>query len=137
MQLFEDDIRAIGGRMFDQLLPPRMQQLLWKHRDRIRSVQVFSQEPFIPWELIYLKDPDTGVVEPGNKFLGELGLLRWLYIGFPPDRLRIRRKRVQYLLGDYADPSQAAADRSGRRDAATDFFGQGDSADAEGSEGGG
>jgi hypothetical protein len=104
VQQFEDDIRAIGSKMFSQLLPYQMQELLWENRDRIKSVQVFSQEPFIPWELICLKDPKKGVVEEDNKFLGELGLLRWLYDGFPPSRLRIRRKRVRYLIGDFEEP---------------------------------
>jgi hypothetical protein len=101
---FERDIRAIGGKMFSQLLPRGMQEILWEHRDRINSVQVFSREPFIPWELLYLKDPKVGRAVEGNKFLGELGLLRWLYDGFPPSKLRIRRSRVHFLIGDYDDP---------------------------------
>jgi hypothetical protein len=86
--------------MFDQLFPREMQELLWEKRDDFKSVQVFSREPFIPWELVYLKDPRKRVAERGNKFLGELGLLRWLYDGFPPSKLRIRRSRVRYLISD-------------------------------------
>jgi hypothetical protein len=97
---FEADIRSIGGQMFDQLIPPDMQQLLWSNRDRIKSVQIISREPFIPWELVYIKDPSRPKALTGSKFLGELGALRWLQKSFPPSKLRIRKKHAYYLLGD-------------------------------------
>jgi hypothetical protein len=97
---FEADIRTIGGQMFDQLIPRDMQQLLWNNRDRIKSVQVISREPFIPWELVYIKDPGQPKALAGSKFLGELGALRWLQRSFPPSKLRIRKTHAYYLLGD-------------------------------------
>ena len=97
---FEADIRSIGGQMFDQLIPPEMQQLLWGNRHRIKSVQVISREPFIPWELVYIKDPHQRKALTGSKFLGELGALRWLQKSFPPSKLRIRKSHAYYLLGD-------------------------------------
>jgi hypothetical protein len=100
MKAFERDIRSIGGKMYDQLIPPEMQRLLWDNRERIKSVQVFSLEPFVPWELVYLKDPSNPSAVANNKFLGELGLLRWIYKTYPPAKLRIRKKHAHYLIGD-------------------------------------
>ena len=101
VESFERSLRAIGGQMFDQLLPRAMQELLWARRKDIRSVQVFSREPFIPWELVYLKDPTKRVAPEGNPFLGELGLLRWIYKGYPPMQLRVRKSKVRYVAPEY------------------------------------
>jgi hypothetical protein len=102
---FEKDLRSIGAQMFRELLPQKLQELLWKRRKDIKNVQVFSLEPFIPWELIYLMDPANDEAQPDNMFLGELGLLRWSLSGFPAEKLRIRRERARYLIADYPDPN--------------------------------
>jgi hypothetical protein len=101
MESFERNLRAIGAKMFDQLLPPKMQELLWAERGRIRSVQVFSREPFVPWELVYIKNPAERVAPENSQFLGELGLLRWIYRGYPPVKLRVRTKRARYVIPEY------------------------------------
>jgi CHAT domain-containing protein len=87
--------------MFTELLPRAMQELLWEQRSRITSVQVFSMEPFIPWELVYLKDPRAAVIGEDSRFLGELGLVRWLYEGYPPARLTLRSGRACYVIPSY------------------------------------
>lgn len=101
LDAFERSLKAIGGKMFDQLIPREMQELLWNNRDRIRSVQVFSMEPFVPWELVYLKNPAERVSPKDSRFLGELGLVRWLYEGYPPSSLKIGKDRSVYVIPDY------------------------------------
>ncbi len=54
---FNEDLRAFGGDLWDQLFPAGLQAELWQHRDRIQSIMVFSEEPFIPWELVHMKEP--------------------------------------------------------------------------------
>lgn len=98
---FERGLKAIGGKMFDQLIPSAMQQVLWDNRDRIRSVQVFSMEPFIPWELVYLKQPGRRRIADDSLFLGELGLVRWLYAGWPKRALHLRKGKARYVAPDY------------------------------------
>jgi hypothetical protein len=43
-----------GARLFQDLIPDDLRVLLWSLRDRIRTVQVLSDEPWIPWELLKL-----------------------------------------------------------------------------------
>lgn len=100
-EAFETDLRAIGGMMFEELMPRDMQELLWENRNKITSVQVFSMEPFIPWELTFLKNPKKGPIDDNSKFLGELGLVRWLYEGYPPSQLSIKSGRVRYVIPTY------------------------------------
>lgn len=101
---FARDLRAIGSEMFDQLFPRELREQLWQHRATIRSVQVISSEPFIPWELVLLRDPKDEVPGPDAAFLGELGVVRWLLEGYPPQKLQVRKDRIRYLVPDYPPP---------------------------------
>ena len=101
---FNEDLRAFGGDMWDQLFPPELQTQLWQHRDQIESIMVFSEEPFIPWELVHMKEPGQRLgSEP--LFLAQKGLVRWLHnFGWPPQSLSIRAGRTRYIIPDYPHP---------------------------------
>lgn len=105
-EAFEAELRAFGGDLFDRLLPPELQRLLWKHRSRLK-VMVLSSEPFIPWELVHLKARDKGPLPRETIFLGQLGVVRWLHGSWPPDRLRIRPGRARYIIPRYPHPDWA------------------------------
>ncbi len=66
---FTGKLRAYGGQLFDELFPPELQKDLWTHRTKIKSIQVISPEPFIPWELVHLKQPN-GSLPRETHFLG-------------------------------------------------------------------
>ena len=72
---FVQELRRFGGQLFNQLFPPTLQQILWENRDKITSIQVISEEPFVPWELVHLKEPEKNL-GPDNHFLGQKGLVR-------------------------------------------------------------
>jgi hypothetical protein len=99
---FNDELRAIGGTLFDDLIPGELQQLLWQHRNDLESIQVLSSEPFIPWEMVLLKEPGQSI-SPDDRFLAEMGLVRWIYSGWPPEHLRIRPGRARYVIPNYPD----------------------------------
>ncbi|WP_306534706.1 CHAT domain-containing protein [Geobacter sp.] len=101
---FTRELRAMGGDLFDVLVPPEIQKLLWQHRDKIDSIQIFSTEPFIPWELIHLKDPADGRLPPKEWFLGQMGLVRWLHnTPWPPLELRIRKDKRYAVVPKYLE----------------------------------
>ncbi len=104
---FTLELRAYGVTLFDELFPAPLQQLLWLHRDRIASVRIVSTEPFIPWEIVHLREPGRPLhaAEP-SRFLGQMGLVRWLHNvnGLPPSALRIRNGQARYVIPDYAHP---------------------------------
>lgn len=102
---FARDLRAIGADLFDELLPLELRQLLWQYRDDIKSVQVLSSEPFIPWELVHVRDPAAKKAHPGSAFLGEMGVVRWLINGYAPERLRLRKGKARYLVPEYPSPN--------------------------------
>lgn len=101
---FQIELREVGAGLWDELFPPELQRLLWDHRDEINSILVFSEEPFIPWELVHLKEPG-GILPPETRFFGQLGLVRWLYnIGWPTEVLHARPGRCFYVIPDYPHP---------------------------------
>jgi hypothetical protein len=78
-------LAAKGSTLFESVLPEDLQLLLWRFRERIHSVQVQSEEPWIPWELCKLsgKDEDGRVVE-GPFFCEAFAVTRWI----PPTPFR-------------------------------------------------
>ena len=122
---FQEQLRAFGGQLLDELVPLELQRDLWDLRDRLAHIVVLSTEPFIPWELVHLKDPDAGQLPAETCFLAQLGLVRWLWQPQTsghcgnvrlPERLRVRPGRARYVIPEYPDPAwclpAAAAERA-------------------------
>ncbi len=75
-----DTLEAIGADLYERLFPQEL-KTLWKNRirDQVKSIQIVSDEPWIPWELIKpaYENPDGDFIEDG--FLCEDYLMgRWL-----------------------------------------------------------
>jgi CHAT domain len=105
-EAFQEELREFGGSLFSQLFPEPLQEALWQQKDRLRHLMVLSSEPFIPWELVHLKEPG-GPLPDETRFMAEIGLVRWLYTrdsAYPPQALHARPGRVRVLRPDY--PSQ-------------------------------
>ncbi len=84
-----------GTHLFENLFPPDLQALLWSLKERIQTVQILSQEPWIPWELCKLagKDDDGWVVE--GPFLCEaFSVTRWIHDIVPQPDLTLKKMAV-------------------------------------------
>jgi hypothetical protein len=103
---FQQRIRTKGAQLFSTLIPNDLKDILWQQKDEIDSIMVISTEPFIPWELVLLKDPASKKPSPGDKFLCEMGLLRWLYGWQPTENLLIRETMARYVIPDYLNPAR-------------------------------
>jgi hypothetical protein len=101
VHVFARELKGIGTDLCRQLLHDDFVRALWPVRDRVRVVHVTSWEPYIPWELLRLKHPDTG--ETDDRFLGEYGLVRSLSGRKLPRRLAMRDWR--YLVAEYPEGS--------------------------------
>ena len=76
---------------------------MWQQKDKLRHLMVLSSEPFIPWELVHLKEPGRPLPDE-TRFMAEIGLVRWLYThdsAYPPQILHARPGRVRILRPDY------------------------------------
>ena len=105
---FLEELMARGARLFDELLPTEVQSALWKYRDSIEAVQVYSDDPFIPWELLYLKQPGKPA-KAGSGFLVEKGMFRWLsHSGetrHAPTEIRLRNNAFRHVIPKYPEQS--------------------------------
>jgi hypothetical protein len=106
VEAFQEELREFGGSLLSQLFPEQLQKVLWRHRESLQNLIVLSCEPFIPWELVHLKEPGEPLPDE-TRFLAEMGLVRWLYTSgdaYPPKTLHARPGRVRVLCPDYPDP---------------------------------
>jgi hypothetical protein len=73
----EQRLAAKGSMLFEKILPPDLQVLLWQLRDRIKVKQVQSEEPWIPWELCKLQGREGGLVVEGPFLCEAFAMTRW------------------------------------------------------------
>ncbi|MFZ0927371.1 MAG: CHAT domain-containing protein [Syntrophobacteraceae bacterium] len=71
-------LEAKGTELFQKMIPPDLQVLLWSLKDRIKSVEVESEEPWIPWELCRLQGKQDGRIIYGPFFCEAFSMTRWL-----------------------------------------------------------
>jgi len=101
VEIFLSELRGKGGELFDELIPYKIQKLLWQYHEEIKSIQVLSTEPFIPWELVHIKKPD-GKLPSEELFLGQIGMVRWLYnVPWPPEKLIVREGKAFAVIPEY------------------------------------
>ena len=86
---------AVGFNLFQQLLPPAVQELSWTLRQRgVKTLLILSDDPHIPWELIkpFRADPVSGLIVCEDAFWGEsYAMAHWLRGRPPVPRLTIAR----------------------------------------------
>lgn len=72
-----------GLDLFGKAVPTELQEVLWKLRDRVRTLQISSDEPWIPWEVCKLQGLSAdGRIEEGPFFAEAFSVTRWFH-GIP------------------------------------------------------
>ena len=88
LKALQREARALGATLARELFDPDVARRLWPLRDRIKLIQIRSWEPYIPWELVRLHDPDSSDID--ERFLAEYNLVRTLTDRPPTRRLAMR-----------------------------------------------
>jgi hypothetical protein len=73
----EQRLAAKGSHLFETVMPEDLQVLLWSLRQRIRCIEVQSEEPWIPWELCKLYGMEEGRVVEGPFLCEAFDITRW------------------------------------------------------------
>ena len=71
-------LAAKGAYLSQALLPDDLRDKLWTVRDRITSIIVQSEEPWIPWELCKLTGREGGRIVEGPFLCEAYTMTRWL-----------------------------------------------------------
>ena len=66
-----------GLNLFRTAVPEELQRALWSFKDRVRTLQINSDEPWIPWEVCKLEGVVDGSVEEGPFFAEAFKVTRW------------------------------------------------------------
>jgi hypothetical protein len=99
-ELLMQDLRTYGSQLYKELFPEKLQRTLWERREKIDHIKLYCEEPFVPWELLYITEPG-GVIVQDSRFLGELGLVRWEHGYIAPAKIRIRKGRAKFIAPVY------------------------------------
>lgn len=85
-----NQLSAIGAALTDRFMPPDLEARLWSLRGRVETVQIHSDESFIPWELAKLRGPVPDSAGDQPYLCEAFAVARWL-VGFPREtRLPLR-----------------------------------------------
>lgn len=99
----EEMVRAVGIQLADAVLPPAIRAALWEVRADIEGVLLIADEHQLPWEVLFLDDPDDPKEE--GFFLAEKGLTRWFRnVGQPKRRHGRPLAPAAYVKPDYVNP---------------------------------
>ncbi len=69
-------LQSIGHELYEQLFPVRLKEVFQSCRDRINSIMVVSDEPWIPWEMV--KPSETLRPQESKHLCEEYRFSRWL-----------------------------------------------------------
>lgn len=84
-------LESFGQNLYRDLFPPEIRQLYRAIRDEVCSIQIVSDEPWIPWELVKPYDGQKPVIDDDFLCL-RYELTRWLAGGrVPVGRIRVDR----------------------------------------------
>ncbi len=76
-------LQAKGTILFRSLLPEPLARKLWSLRHTVRSVQIISREPWIPWEMVRLEGIEDGRLTMGPFLAEAWPVSRWLFADRP------------------------------------------------------
>ncbi|MFE5407372.1 CHAT domain-containing protein [Microbacterium sp. NPDC056569] len=98
------DVRTLGARIARELLGDDVNSLLWNRRRRMSQVVLqTSGELDIPWEMVHLVPVGTQRPDKERFFLGDLGLMRWMYGTPRPTVIPLDPGKVIAIAPSYAN----------------------------------
>jgi CHAT domain len=83
---------SLGTNLFKAIFPADLRALLWSQRQRLRSVHILSQDPWIPWEVCKLHGEGDHGIEEGEFLCEAFSVTRWP-LG-QPRQLSLQLKRL-------------------------------------------
>ena len=75
----EKRLAVLGNELWKELIPEQLKQEYWKFKDRVKTLLITSDEPWIPWELIKpYRYKDNGNREESLFWCQQFDMSRWL-----------------------------------------------------------
>jgi hypothetical protein len=74
----EQRLAARGATLYEAVVPDEIRKIIWQTQSRIKTVQIQSQEPWIPWEICRLSYKDDQGCHEGPFLCEAFETTRWL-----------------------------------------------------------
>ncbi len=106
--MFEERLASLGVQLFEELFPEDLQRRLWSVHRQVRTLQILSEEAWIPWQLLKLQDPDDDA-SAGPFFVEAFAMTRWL-----KGRREVRElplRRLAFVAPEDSELPDAAVER--------------------------
>lgn len=76
-------MKSKGAKLYRDLFPEDFRRILWNIHDKIKSIVINSDEPWIPWEMCFMYPEETGITD--GIFLCEgFEISRWISGTYSP-----------------------------------------------------
>jgi hypothetical protein len=106
--LFFKRLSSLGANLYDQLFPGKLKRIYWeKLRKEVKTVQIISADPWIPWELVRPYHPET--LEEDSFLCEQFALTRWLAGSSSPDVIDFQRMALVVAASDLSAAADEAA----------------------------
>lgn len=93
-KMVERRLKAIGNTLWDKLIPEAFRNIYWQVRDEIRTILIVTDDPWIPWEMIFPYDRTQQGDKQDDFLCVRFSVTRWLR-GTPTfPRISISESRV-------------------------------------------
>jgi hypothetical protein len=119
----QDKFAELGQKglyLFEKVVPRDLRLRLWQIRDHIKSVQIQSEEPWVPWELCKLSGKNAdGTIADGDFLAERYQVTRW-FPGMPQHKRLTMRS-----IGLVAPPDSGLAAAPAENTAMLDLAGPG------------
>jgi len=98
-----------GADLYDKLFPDDLKAVLWTLQDRIDTIQVLSDEPWIPWELCHVTRKQQSRAAPGFFLAERFSITRWM--SGTPAKTSISLRDLAIVVPNDAELEEAHAER--------------------------
>jgi hypothetical protein len=105
-----DQLGVKGTYLAEKVMPKELRDRLWALRTRIKSVQVQSAEPWVPWELCKLMGGAPGATEVGGFLVEEFDVTRW-FLG-EPQRAKLTMRSIGLVVPAGSGLSAASSEQA-------------------------
>jgi hypothetical protein len=103
-------LAAKGVALYEEVVPPDLRAELWSLRNQVSTVQIQSEEPWIPWELCRMTTNENGSIVEAGHLCEEFAVTRWLLE--VPKQSTIALSHVAIVVPDDSNLPFASAEQA-------------------------
>ena len=86
-----EQMKKKGGDLYTSLLPGDLRELIWAFRDKITTVLINSNEPWVPWEMCFLSGLHNRSVVSDQFLCERFDITRWIPGGHSPSLINVSK----------------------------------------------